>query len=152
MFSACTVYEVASNSISSTGERISWKYRDPDQISEFTVMYRLNIKDQCNAPDELLGQQQSMDCMLCNSTLLDSGDYSYYLDLTELHPFSTYAYSVQARTPDFNGSAVSGGQFTTHTAGECRAENGMTMQNMINTSATTFNRFMTYTDSFKIIF
>ena len=115
----CTPYEVGASSISSTVERISWKCSDTNQISEFRVMYTLNIKDQCNAPDDLLGQQQSMDCMTCNRTLLDSGDFSYYLDLSRLHPFSTYAYSVQARAA-FDGPAVSGDfvQFTTDTAGE----------------------------------
>ena len=143
----CTVYEVAASPISSNVERISWKFSDCNQTSEFTVMYRLNIKDQCNAPDELLGQQQSIDCVTCNRTLLDSGVYSYYLDLSGLHPFSTYAYSVQPKTPDFNGSALSWDhftQFTTDTAGECLAANVITTQNLINASEATLIRFMTY--------
>ena len=110
----CSVNEVTASSISSTMERISWKCSGLDQTSEFTVIYRLNIKDQCNAPDELLGEQQSIDCLTCNRAMLDSSVYSYFLDLSGLHPFSTYAYSVQPKT---YGSAVSGGQFTTDTAG-----------------------------------
>ena len=134
MFTAqCNVHDVAASSISSTVERISWKCYDPAQTSEFTVMYTLNIKDQCNAPDELLGQQQSVDCVTCNRMLVTTGGdvdvYSYHLDLTGLHPFSTYAYSVQARAA-FDGEPVSGDleQFTTDTAGECHANN-LIMQN-----------------------
>ena len=133
MFAAqCNVYGVEASSFSSTVERISWNCRDTDLTSEFTIMFKLNIKDQCNAPDELLSQQQSMDCMTCNRTLLDNGDYSYYLDLYGLHPYSTYAYSVQARAA-LDGTPVGGDQFTTDTAGECHAANVITMQNLINT-------------------
>ena len=94
-------------------------------------MYTLNIKDQCNAPDELLSKPQSMDCMTCNSTLLDSDIYSYSLDLSGLYPYSTYAFFVQARIPaSVIGPAVGGDQFTTDNAGECHATN-VTMQNWI---------------------
>ena len=131
MFAAqCLVYEVSSGSISSTVERILWKCIDPEQTSEFTVMYTLNIKDQCNAADELLHIPQRIDCMMCNRMLLNSasGEYSYYLDLSGLHPFSTYAYSVQPRTPNSTGSALGGDQFTTETAGEYHATS-VKMQN-----------------------
>ena len=88
-------------------------------------MYTLNIKDQCNAPDDLLSKRQRIDCMKCNSTQLDGDIYSYSLDLSGLYPYSTYAFFVQARIPGFIGPAVGGDQFTTDTAGECYATNVM---------------------------
>ena len=118
----CSIYNIASNYISSTEEQISWKCIDSGQTSEFTVIYTLDNKDQCNAADEAVGQQQSMDCMTCNRMLLDivSSEHYYYVDLSGLHPFSTYNYSVQARTPGFDGSVVNGGQFITENGeGEC---------------------------------
>ena len=124
----CDPYNIVASSITSTGVRISWQCRDPDQTSEFTVMYTLNIKDQCNAPDDLLSKRQRIDCMTCNSMLLDSDIYSYSLNLSGLYPYSTYAFFVQARIPGSIGSAVGGDQFTTDTAGECHATN-VTMQN-----------------------
>ena len=121
----CDPYNIVASSITSTGVRISWKCRDPDQASEFTVMYTLNIKDQCNAPDELLSKRQRIDCMVCNRTQLGDDIYSYSLDLSGLYPYSTYAFFVQARIPGSVGSTFGGDQFTTDTAGECYATNVM---------------------------
>ena len=127
MFAAqCDPFKIAASSVTSAGVRISWQCRDPDQTSKFTVMYTLIIKDQCNAPDELLSEPQSIDCVTCNSMLLENDIYSYSLDLSGLYPYSTYAFFVQARIPGSIVSALGGDQFTTDTAGECYATNVMT--------------------------
>ena len=126
MFAAqCLVNQVRAGFISSTVLRISWKCSDPEQTSEFTVTHTLINKDHCSAPDDSLNLRN--DCSSCNRAETDNvGEYSYFYDLTELHPYSTYTYSVQARITTVDGNTrfetpVDGSSpFTTAGAGEFR--------------------------------
>merc|ERR1712240_205990 len=99
MFAAqCSPYYVASGSITSTMVQISWKCFDSVRNTKFTVTYTLTDKDQCNAPENNLNVPNRVDCSFCNRVMSDKvNEYIYYHDLTGLHPYSTYTYSVQAR-------------------------------------------------------